>query len=159
MRVASHAVIFRGLPWVKTNAQEATIRENYLNCPGLVRELQFFLSSQFKICLLFISSIESFTGAKHKRTTKGLATPKLSFVQIYLNVADQPTWQKTVSKMFIKVTHQNNAIKVTYYRDLKSGVTYYRDLIGDLTRRSWVQFPPWSEFFSVLVWAHFHQWG
>ena len=20
-----------------------------------------------------------------------------------------------------------------------------------------VQFPPWSEFFSVLVWAHFHQ--
>ena len=28
---------------------------------------------------------------------------------------------------------------------------------GDLTRRSWVQFPPWSEFFSVLVWAHFHQ--
>ena len=27
---------------------------------------------------------------------------------------------------------------------------------GDLTRRSWVQFPPWSEFFSVLVWAHFH---
>ena len=23
--------------------------------------------------------------------------------------------------------------------------------------RSWVQFPSWSEFFSVLVWAHFHQ--
>ena len=23
--------------------------------------------------------------------------------------------------------------------------------------KSWVQFPPWSELFSVLVWAHFHQ--
>ena len=28
---------------------------------------------------------------------------------------------------------------------------------GDQTRRSWVQFPPWSEFSSVLVWAHFHK--
>ena len=26
---------------------------------------------------------------------------------------------------------------------------------GDQTRRSWVQIPPWSEFFSVLVWVLF----
>ena len=30
---------------------------------------------------------------------------------------------------------------------------------GDQFRRSWVRTPPWLEFFSVIVWAHFRYWG
>ena len=35
-------------------------------------------------------------------------------------------------------------------------VLMFQPSSGDQTRRSWVQFPPRSEFSSVLVWAHFH---
>ena len=35
-------------------------------------------------------------------------------------------------------------------------VTHMTGMRTYKTRRSWVQIPPWSEFSSVLVWAHFH---
>ena len=36
------------------------------------------------------------------------------------------------------------------------GKSWWEIMVRDLIRMSWVQFPPWSEFCSVLVWAHFH---
>ena len=33
----------------------------------------------------------------------------------------------------------------------------YNDYVKVVATYESGQFPPWSEFFSVLVWAHFHQ--
>ena len=58
------------------------------------------------------------------------------------------TWSARFLSHMNHVSHKAQGHKATLWLSRWSG--------GDLTRRLWVQFPPWSEFFSVLVWAQFH---